>query len=171
MVNSSPAMDCPQDVDMPPIKPKGVRFHSRNSIEQVQRISRVSQCYTPDEIFAVWGDTEEFYLRKQELRDTVQRIKQGRRDSDNINTTTLGLTQMYGAGRQEKKMNRVRAVDTVMQEQQYQFMYEENNPDQIADVYHDTTTASRRKARQEAKRIEEEVQTFEAGMQLRGKDH
>jgi hypothetical protein len=46
---------------------KRIQWHSRNSIEIIKQISRVSQ-YSIDEIFAVWGDGDEAILRKQELK-------------------------------------------------------------------------------------------------------
>ena len=67
---------------------RGVQFPTRESkMEVVKRISRVSQAYSPDEIIAVWGDSNEFRLRKQELKQAVVAMQTGRRVSDNFTFT------------------------------------------------------------------------------------
>ena len=81
---------------------KGIQWHSRNSIEVIKRISRVSQ-YSIDEIAAVWGDDDEALLRKKELKAAARDVKYGRRTSDNLTFSTVGIRDMVGLGRQERK--------------------------------------------------------------------
>ena len=69
-------------------KARGVQFpHRESKLEVVKRISRVSQTYSPEEVIAVWGDSNEYRLRKQELKQAVVAMQTGRRSSDNYTFT------------------------------------------------------------------------------------
>ena len=136
---------------------KGVQWHSRNSIEVIKRISRVSQ-YSIDEVRAVWGDDDEAILRKQELKDTARDVKSGRRMSDNLTFSTVGFRDKVGLGRQEKKEARNLAWDAVMDEQDLQASEGlEIDSELIADAYSMTTASTSGKAHLEALEMEEEV--------------
>ena len=136
---------------------KGIQWHSRTSIEVTKRISRVSQ-YSIDEIFAVWGDDDEAILRKQELKAAARDVLYRRRMSDNMTFSTVGIRDMVGLGRQEKKEARYKAWDAVMDEQDLQASEGlEMDSELIADAYSMTTAATSGKAHLEALEMEEEV--------------
>ena len=139
---------------------KGIQWHSRNSIEVVQRISRVSQ-YSIDEIFAVWGDDDEAVLRKQELKSAARDILNRRRMSDNMTFSTVGLRDLVGLGREEKKEARYKAWDAVLDEQDLQASEGRGrNSELIAGVYSMTTAETSGKAHLEALKMEEEVRKY-----------
>ena len=136
---------------------KRIQWHSRKSIEVIKRISRVSQ-YSIDEIFAVWGDDDEATLRKQELKVAASDVKNGRRMSDNLTFSTVGIRDKVGLGRQEKREARNKAWDAVMDEQDLQASEgREGDSERIADAYSMTTAETRGKAHLEALKMEEEV--------------
>jgi hypothetical protein len=140
-----------------PNKKKGVRFHSRNSIEEVQRISTLSQ-YSLDEIQAVWGDSDEFKLRKKELKETVIAIRDGKkRESSNFHSN-LGTAGMFGEGNRLKKESRKKAWETVMDEQDLQYQEGKIDDELLADVYHVATQFPGRRAQEDALKIHEEVE-------------
>lgn len=147
--------------DSPQPKKKGVGFRSRESIEQVRRISRYSN-YNVEEIEAYWGDGSEHKLRKQELRSAVQEWQAGRRMSDNLTFTTRGIMDKIGEGKQIKKANRERARQAVMDEQELQDQEGIIDDDLLAEIYTATTISSKTKAQNEAMAIREEVDTFVA---------
>ena len=136
---------------------KRIQWHSRKSIEVIKRISRVSQ-YSIDEIFAVWGDDDEATLRKQELKVAASDVKNGRRMSDNLTFSTVGIRDKVGLGRQERKEAIYNAWDTVMNEQDLQTSEGLGRDSElIAGVYSMTTAETRGKAHLEALKMEEEV--------------
>ena len=136
---------------------KGVQWHSRNSIEVIKRISRVSQ-YSIDEVCAVWGDDDEAKLRKQELKATASDVKSGRRISDNLTFSTVGMRDMVGLGRKERKEAIYDAWDTVMNEQDLQASEGLGiDSELLAGVYSMTTAETSGKAHLEALEMEEEV--------------
>ena len=143
-------------------KKKGVGFHSRDSIEEVKRISRYSN-YDIKEIEAYWGDGNDHKLRKQELRTAVQEWKQGRRMSDNLTFTTRGIMDKIGAGKQVKKANREKARMAVMDEQELQDQEGIIDDDLLAEIYTATTISSKKKAQQEALAVRSEVDGFDGG--------
>ncbi|CAJ1943156.1 unnamed protein product [Cylindrotheca closterium] len=145
--------------DSPQPKKKGVGFHSRQSIEQVRRISRYSN-YDIEEIEAYWGDGSEHKLRKQELRSAVQEWQAGRRMSDNLTFTTRGIMDKIGEGKQIKKANRERARQAVMDEQELQDQEGLIDDDLLAEIYTATTVSSKKKAQNEAMAVREEVDAF-----------
>lgn len=148
------------EMDGPPEnQKKGVAFRSRDSIEEVQRISRYSN-FAIEEIEAVWGDGDEHMLRKQELRTTVREWQQGRRNSDNLTFTTRGLMDKIGEGKEAKKLNRERARQAVMDEQDLQDKEGLIDDDLLAEIYTATTVKSSKKAQDEAAAIREEVDNF-----------
>jgi hypothetical protein len=135
---------------------KGIQWHSRNSIELIKRISRVSH-YSIEEIFAVWGDDDEAIRRKQELKVAARDMQYGRRVSDNMTFSTIGIRDKVGLGRQEKQEARYKAWDAVTDEQDLQASEGRRDSELIAGVYSMTTAATRGKARLEALKLEEEV--------------
>ena len=145
--------------DSPQPKKKGVGFHSRESIEQVRRISRYSN-YNIEEIEAYWGDGSEHKLRKQELRSAVQEWQAGKRLSDNLTFTTRGIMDKIGEGKQIKKANRERARQAVMDEQELQDQEGIIDDDLLAEIYTATTISSKKKAQQEAMAVRDEVDGF-----------
>ena len=143
-------------------KKKGVVFHSRDSIEEVKRISRYSN-YDIAEVEAYWGNGKEHKLRKEELRTAVQEWKQGRRTSDNLTFTTRGIMDKIGAGKQVKKANREKSRMAVMDEQELQDQEGIIDDDLLAEIYTSTTISSKKKAQQEALAIRAEVDDFDNG--------
>jgi hypothetical protein len=135
---------------------KRIQWHSRNSIEVIRRISRVSQ-YSVDEIAAVWGDDDEAILRKQELKLAAKDMQAGRRLSDNMTFSTIGIRDKVGAGREEKREARYKAWDAVMDEQDLQANEGQIDSEIIAGVYSMTTAETRERAHLEALKMEEEV--------------
>lgn len=145
--------------DSPKPKKKGVGFNSRESIEQVKRISRYSN-YDMAEIEAYWGDGSEHKLRKKELRSAVQEWQQGRRMSDNLTFTTRGIMDKIGEGKHIKKANREKARQAVMDEQELQDQEGIIDDDLLAEIYTATTLNSKQKAHREAMAVREEVDAF-----------
>ena len=135
---------------------RGVQFHSRGSIEQVRRISRYSN-YSEDELIAYWGETDEFKLRKQDLREAVQEWQAGRRMSDNLNFTTIGLMDKIGEGRKEKKKIRETSRQAVMYEQELQDLEGDPDDELLSSVYQATSAKSKEKAHEEALHMADEV--------------
>jgi hypothetical protein len=136
---------------------KGIQWHSRDSIEVIKKISRISQ-YSLDEIIAVWGDGDEEILRKKELRAAAKDVQHGRRVSDNMTFSTTGLKFLVGAAREEKQEAKYKAWDAVMDEQDLQ--YDEGrgrDSELIAGAYSMTTAEPSEKAHLEALKMQEEV--------------
>jgi hypothetical protein len=136
---------------------KGIQWHSRDSIEVIKKISRVSE-YSLDEIIAVWGDDDEAILHKQELRAAAKDVQHGRRVSDNMTFSTTGLKFLVGAAREEKQEAKYKAWDAVMDEQDLQ--YDEGrgrDSELIAGAYSMTTAEPSEKAHLEALKMQEEV--------------
>ena len=142
--------------EKPPKPKKGVGFRSRDSIEQVRRISRFSN-YSIDEAEAYWGDGSEHKLRKQELRETVQEWQRGRRMSDNLTFTTKGIADKVGPGKILKKENRAVSRQAVLDEQELQEVEGAQDDELLADIYGVTTVRAKNKARHEALEMAEEV--------------
>jgi len=141
-------------------KKKGVQFHRRESVEQVQRISRYSM-YDPEEVIAYWGDTDEHRLRKEELKAAVVDWQMGRRQSDNFTFTTLGIADKVGEGRAMKKEIRYKSRNAVLDEQDLQEAEGLKDDELLADIYRFTTLKAKEKAKQEALEVAEEVQKFQ----------
>ena len=137
-------------------KKKGVKFHKRNSIEEVLNISGLCN-YTEDELDATWGDDLEHQLRKEELRQATIEFRQGRRASDNLTFTTKGIADKVGQGRMMKKMNRALSRQAVMDVQDFQDMEGDTDDALIASVYSSTTLKARVKAQKEAEDMADEV--------------
>jgi hypothetical protein len=146
------------DLEVPKAKgeKKGIQFRSRDSIEEVKRISNITT-YNAEEIESYWGDSREHKLRKQDLRVEVQEWKQGRRQSDNLTFTTRGLMDKIGEGRVIKKANREKSRQAVMDEQELQDQEGEIDDDFLANIYSSTTMSSKKKAQQEAMELRAEV--------------
>jgi hypothetical protein len=142
-------------------RPKGVQFPSIRSMEQVRRISRYSN-YAIDEIESVWGDGDEHKLRKQELRTAVSEWQQGRRMSDNLSFTTIGIADKVGPGRKVKKENRIVSRQAVMDEQELQELEGMKDDELLGDIYTITTAKAKRKAHEEALNLAEEVKYLAA---------
>ena len=139
---------------------RNVRFASRRSImEDVKRISRLSN-YSLSEVIAVWGDTEEHKLHKKELKTAVKDMVTGRRMSDNLTFTSVGIDDKIGEGKYEKIQNRQDGWEAVFDEQYLQEEDGIKDDDILADVYHDAATESRIKAHAEALQLEEEVKNL-----------
>lgn len=134
-----------------------VRFPSRRScMEEVKRISRLSN-YSLSEVIAVWGDTEEHKLHKKELKNAVKDMIQGRRMSDNLTFTSVGIDDKIGEGKVEKIQAREDGWEAVFDEQYLQEEDGIKNDEMLADVYHDATRESRIKAHADALQLQEEV--------------
>jgi hypothetical protein len=136
---------------------KGVKFRSRDSIEQVRRISKATH-YSEDELVAYWGESDEFRLRKQDLRVAVQDWQQGRRVSDNLDFSTVGLLDKIGEGRKEKKKNREVSRHAVLDEQELQDLEGYGDDDLLSSVYQLTSAKAKNKAHEEALHIHEVVE-------------
>jgi hypothetical protein len=133
----------------------GVRFRSRSSIEEVMRISRVSN-YDMEEIVSYWGERDDHVLRKSELKRAVQDMYFHRRTSDN-DFTTLGIEDTVGQGKANKKANRMLSRSAVMNEQDLQYDEGVLDDELLADVYSITSTAAKRTAQSKAERLHNEV--------------
>eukprot|EP00339_Tiarina_fusa_P024163 CAMPEP_0116999392 /NCGR_PEP_ID=MMETSP0472-20121206/2111_1 /TAXON_ID=693140 ORGANISM="Tiarina fusus, Strain LIS" /NCGR_SAMPLE_ID=MMETSP0472 /ASSEMBLY_ACC=CAM_ASM_000603 /LENGTH=158 /DNA_ID=CAMNT_0004698793 /DNA_START=141 /DNA_END=617 /DNA_ORIENTATION=+ len=140
-----------------PKQGKGVRFHSRGSIQQIRRISKATN-YSEEELVAYWGESDEFRLRKQDLRTAVQEWQQGRRMSDNLEFTTIGLLDKIGEGRKEKKKNREVSRQAVLDEQELQDLEGYPDDELLSNVYQVTSAKAKDKAHEEALHIHEEVE-------------
>ena len=141
-------------------KKGGVQFRSRESIEQVRRISRFSN-YSLDEVEAYWGDGSEHKLRKQELRQAVMEWQQGRRMSDNLTFTTKGIADKVGEGKAVKKENRAISRQAVLDEQELQDLEGAQDDELLADIYTITTVKAKEKAQKEALEMQEEVKKIQ----------
>ena len=135
---------------------KGVQFKSRNSIEQVRRISRYSN-YAVEEVIAYWGDNDEHRLRKEELREAAKEYSMGRRTSDNFSFSAKGIADKVGIGKAIKKENRIKSRMAVMDEQELQDVEGIYDDELLADIYSVTTLGAKAKARKEAEATAEEV--------------
>ena len=128
-----------------------VRFRSQSSIEQVRRISRISN-YDMEEIIDYWGDSDEHMLRKSELKKAVKEMHYNRRESDN-DFTTLGLDDKAGHGRAVRKVNKTVSRTAVMDEQELQHHEGILDEELLADVYAITSTAAKKEAQRKAERL------------------
>jgi hypothetical protein len=137
----------------------GVQFRSRGSIEEVRRISRISN-YNIEEVICYWGDTAEHQLRKQELRKAAHEMQFCRRNSDNVSFTTLGIADKVGEARVIKKKNRKTATTAVLDEQDLQDFEGVYDDELLANVYTSTTVEAKKIAQQSAKALHEEVAKF-----------
>mmetsp|Transcript_8245 Transcript_8245/g.13044 ORF Transcript_8245/g.13044 Transcript_8245/m.13044 type:complete len:169 (+) Transcript_8245:191-697(+) len=137
----------------------GVQFRSNNSIEEVRRISRISN-YRLDEVISYWGDSDEHRLRKDELKKAAQDMQFNRRMSDNMEFTSLGIADKVGTGRTIKKINRTKAWNAVMDEQDLQDHEGVQDDELLADVYTVTTVAAKRAAHESAENLHKEVSNF-----------
>ena len=151
-----PPVDIKTRTTMADEKKKGVKFHSRDSINEVLDISGLCN-YTEDELDATWGDDLEHQLRKEELRQATIEFRQGRRASDNLTFTTKGIADKVGQGRMMKKMNRALSRQAVMDVQDFQDMEGDTDDKLIASVYSSTTLKARLKAQKEAEDMADEV--------------
>jgi len=133
----------------------GVQFRSRTSIEEVRRISRVSN-YDIEEIVNYWGDSEEHVLRKSELKSAVKDMYYNKRVSDS-DFTTLGLDDKAGQGRAVRKVNKALSRNAVMDEQCLQHHEGVQDDELLADVYAITTVPAKREAQMKAQRLHEEI--------------
>ena len=138
---------------------RGVMFKSRESIEEVKRISRISS-RTLDEVIAYWGTTDEHKLRKQELRQAATEMQMNRRMSDNMEFTTLGLADKVGEGKLLKKQHRHISREAVLDEQDLQYHEGIVDDELLADVYSSVTYSSQKEAAEKAAMLHKEVKKF-----------
>jgi hypothetical protein len=137
----------------------GVQFRSRDSIEEVRRISRISN-YNLEEVIAYWGDSDDHVLRKKELKKAAQEFHFQRRQSDN-NFTSLGIADKVGEGRQLKKKNRNTSRNAVLDEQDLQCHEGVYDDELISDVYTITTYGAKKAAQECAKALHKQVEEFD----------
>ena len=104
------------------IRRRGVQFRSRNSIEDIRRISTISN-YDLDEVIAVWGNEDEQTQRVQELKQEMSDLYNGRRASDNLTCTSIGLH--VGPRQSEKLEAREATYQAVLFEQYRQYEEEQ----------------------------------------------
>ena len=154
-------LDDSDDIQMKNRSGGGVRFRSRGSIEEVVRISRVSN-YNMEEIISYWGESDDHVLRKSELKRAVQDMYFHRRASDS-DFTTLGIDDKVGQGKANKKANRMISRSAVMDEQDLQYHEGVLDDELLADVYSITSTAAKRNAQSKAERLHNEVSNNAAG--------
>ncbi|KAL3917737.1 MAG: hypothetical protein SGILL_004572 [Bacillariaceae sp.] len=138
----------------------GVQFRSRASIEEVRRISRISN-YNLEEVISYWGDSDDHVLRKKELKRAAQEFQFQRRMSDNQSFTTLGIADKVGEGRQMKKKNRNISRNAVLDEQDLQDHEGVYDDELISDVYTITTFGAKKSAREQAEALHNQVEEFE----------
>jgi len=133
----------------------GVQFRSQSSIEEVMRISRVSN-YDMEEIVSYWGESDDHILRKSELKRAVKDMYLYRRTSDR-DFTTLGIDDKVGQGKANKKANRMISRNAVMDEQELQYDEGVLDDELLSDVYSITSTAAKREAHIKAERLHNEM--------------
>ena len=130
-----------------------VRFRSKSSIEEIMRISRISN-YDTEEVINYWGDSVEKAAQKADLKKAVNEMYYNRRGSDS-EFTTLGLGDKAGHGRAVRKANKMISRSAVMDEQDLQIHEGIPNDELLADVYSITSTAAKREGRIRAERLHE----------------
>lgn len=138
---------------------RGVRFRSPSLIASIRRISLVSN-YKPEEIYAVWGDSEEYTLQKSELFQAVEDMQYNRRGSDN-EFTRLGIDDKVGHGKAVKRANRMVATDAVLDEQDYQWDEGIADDETIAYIYSHTAKPAQKEAQFKAQRLHDELKEEE----------
>ena len=126
-VDQSPTKPNRKRASVVVVRRRGVQFRSRNSIEDVRRISTLSN-YNTDEVIAVWGDENETTRRIQELQQEMSDLGHGRRESDNLTCTTVGLN--YGKRKAEKMEAREQTWHAVLWEQYRQFQEEDKEKEE-----------------------------------------
>ncbi len=131
--------------------PGDVRFRSKSSIEEIRRISRISN-YDLDEVLSYWENSDEKAERKEDLKQAVKEMYYNRRASDS-DFTTLGLEDKAGHGRAVRKANKLLAKNAVLDEQDLQIHEGILDDELLADVYSITSTAAKREAQIKAKRL------------------
>ena len=127
-VDQSPTKPNRKRTSVVVVRRRGVQFRSRNSIEDVRRISTLSN-YNTDEVIAVWGDENETTRRIQELQQEMSDLGHGRRESDNLTCTTVGLSH-YGKRKAEKMEAREQTWHAVLWEQYRQFQQEDKEKEE-----------------------------------------
>lgn len=153
--------ELPENSDTIPTKPEsrkggiGVRFGSQRSIEQVRRISRVSN-YNMEEIINYWGEGDEQVLRKSELKEAVRDMACKRRSSDK-DFTALGIEDKVGRGWAIKKSNRKVSREAVLDEQDLQYHEGILDDDMLAGVYSITSDAAKREAQEKAEKLHDKL--------------
>ena len=133
----------------------GVQFKSDSKIEEVRRISRISN-YNLEEITSYWGETEEHALRKSELRSAVQDMYYHRRASDS-EFTTLGIDDKVGQGKATKKANRNLSRNAVMDEQYLQAQECVIDDELLGDVYSISCGGANKTAQAKAERLHNQL--------------
>lgn len=136
-----------------------VRFRSKSSMEQVRRISRISD-YNASEIGKYWENDDEKGQRRAELKQAVKDMYYDRRPSDN-EFTSLGLGDKAGHGRAVRKANKMLAVNAVLDEQNLQIHEGCMDDELLADVYSITTTAAKKEGVVRAQRLHEALKSEE----------
>ena len=155
-------------------KSKGIRFPSKDDVLNERfNISRLST-YELEEIMAVWGDKEEQIENRIKLKQEVREFAQGRRLSDNMTFTSMGLTDKIGIGRLEKQHYRQEGYEAVLGTQETQRVMALDGLDQvegspchpsirnevIAAIYSNTVEPASLKAHQEALALHHEVEKY-----------
>lgn len=136
---------------------KQIRFAPQENMTQIRRISNFTG-YSEEEITAYWGESDEMGLRKQELRENIQQWRQGRRASDNLDFTTLGIMDKIGDGRKDKKEHRENYLWAVLDEQDLQYAEGIYDDELMSEACRQTSSKSKDKAQREALRLHKEVQ-------------
>jgi len=137
---------------------KKIQFASDEYINQVRRISCFTS-YNSEELEAYWGTSQEFRLNKKELKDSVKKMhRQGRRMSDNMTNTRLGIKDKIGKGREEKQENRYYSRNAVLDEQDFQEAEGVYDDELMREVYQQNIGDASQKAYKEAKRLSDEIQ-------------
>lgn len=108
----------------------GISFSEDVSIQEVTCISDMELA----EIDDVWYTPEDFATMKAECRQLAKSIKADRIEKS-ADICLRGLEEKLNGGK--KKINRSEAIGAVLCEQDAQFGYGEQNPEIIAQVYHE----------------------------------
>jgi hypothetical protein len=108
-----------------------------------------------------WGDSNEHRLRKAELKRAAQEMQFNRRVSDNIEFTSLGIADKVGERSAQKKFNRRKARNAVMEEQDMQEHEGVYDDELLADVYTITSAGAKRAAHEHAEALQKEVSGFD----------
>eukprot|EP00980_Cylindrotheca_fusiformis_P031137 scaffold25868_cov113-Cylindrotheca_fusiformis.AAC.2 len=118
-----------------PEQPKAVSFSRLVKVQEVLSVRN----YTDDEINKTWYSGHELSLVKEEAKLMVRRMAKGEAASEDGEWTFRGLEGRTKAGQKEKFHHRRFSKGAVFIEQDEQEENCINDPEKLADIYHEHT--------------------------------
>lgn len=112
-------------------KQRSIRFSTSVGTREIPCIMDMES----SEVEATWYNQEEFATMKAECRQLAKSVVSGRIEVSAEDICLRGLEEKLH--RSQKKINRSEAISAVLDEQDAQFGYGEQNPDVISSVYHE----------------------------------